>query len=420
MSVKSVPIKRDVTPGLAYPALAGSDVRAPSVAAVILCILLVALTLRPGIVSMGPLLTSIINELGLTHTQASLLTTIPTLLMGLLALPTPWLAHRFGRDRIILLALIVLGAAIILRAMAGSIGQLFASTAAVGAGIAVAGTLFSSYVKARSPNRIALFMGIYATAIGLGSTVAAVATGPIDQLIGDWRWAGGFWVLPAQLAIMAWVGIEHRSLRAPVSTSSTQMPRMPLRNPTAWLIALFFACNNLVFYALIAWLAPMYIERGESASSAGLILASYTLGFMLANPVFGLLSRSDDRRLLLAASSSIALLGSLAMAVAPDAMPLVTAAIAAFGTGGAFTLGMTLPLDNTSTPEEAGAWTAFVMLQSYLVGAAGPLLMGYLRDSEGHFQSALWLLVAVGGLMLMVTPFLQPYRNRRLKGCCCG
>ena len=221
------------------------------------------------------------------------------------------------------------------------------------------------------------------------------------------------WALPALLAIMAWVGIEHRSLRAPVSTSSTQMPRMPLRNPTAWLIALFFACNNLVFYALIAWLAPMYIERGESASSAGLILASYTLGFMLANPVFGLLSRSDDRRLLLAASSSIALLGSLAMAVAPDAMPLVTAALAAFGTGGAFTLGMTLPLDNASTPEEAGAWTAFVMLQSYLVGAAGPLLVGYLRDSAGHFQSALWLLVAVGALMLLVTPFLQPYCCRR-------
>ncbi|WP_226945690.1 MFS transporter [Pseudomonas sp. EggHat1] len=112
MSVKSVPIKRDVTPGLTYPALAGSDVRAPSVAGVILCILLVALTLRPGIVSMGPLLTAIIDELGLNHTQASLLTAIPTLLMGLLALPAPWLAHRFGRDRIILLALIVLGAAI--------------------------------------------------------------------------------------------------------------------------------------------------------------------------------------------------------------------------------------------------------------------------------------------------------------------
>ncbi|MGG2396013.1 hypothetical protein ACJRW5_03550 [Pseudomonas sp. SH1-B] len=47
-----------------------------------MCILLVALKLRPGIVFMGPLLTSIINELGLTHTQASLLTAIPTLLMG--------------------------------------------------------------------------------------------------------------------------------------------------------------------------------------------------------------------------------------------------------------------------------------------------------------------------------------------------
>jgi len=41
------------------------------------------------------------------------------------------------------------------------------------------------------------------------------------------------------------------------------------------------------------------------------------------------------------------------------------------------------------------------------------LLVGYLRDSAGHFQSALWLLVAVGALMLLVTPFLQPYRCRR-------
>ena len=107
-----------------------------------------------------------------------------------------------------------------------------------------------------------------------------MATGPIDQLIGDWRWAGGFWVLPALLAIMAWVGIEHRSLRAPVSTSSTQMPRMPLRNPTAWLIALFFACNNLVFYALIIGfgvyreltLAKLLEAARETVSDLGMIM----------------------------------------------------------------------------------------------------------------------------------------------------
>ncbi|MGE8497935.1 MAG: CynX/NimT family MFS transporter [Pseudomonas sp.] len=412
MSAELAPANPEASPRSPGPssAISGSD--APSVAVLVLCIVLVAITLRPGIVSVGPLLPSIIHELGLSHTQASLLTAIPTVLMGLLAFPAPWLAHRFGRDRVILAALLVLGVAIVLRTLAGSVGQLFAATAGVGAGIAVAGTLFSSYVKARSPNRIALFMGIYATAIGLGSTFAAATTGLIEQVIDDWRWAGGFWVLPVVVAAVAWTLIERRSLGGYSADASLHAPKMPFRNPTAWLIALFFACNNLVFYALIAWLAPMYVELGETSGSAGLILASFTLGFMVANPVFGFLSRSDDRRLLLAASSSIALLGTLALAVAPDAMPLVVAPIAAFGTGGAFTLAMTLPLDNASTPEEAGAWTAFVMLQSYMVGAAGPLLMGYLRDSSGNFQSALWMLVAVGAVMLLVTPFLQPHRLR--------
>ncbi|MGE8358909.1 CynX/NimT family MFS transporter [Pseudomonas sp.] len=410
MSAQSVSPLPDHSPCLPHPPLDRPD--SPSVAVLAVCIVLIAVTLRPGIVSIGPLLPAIILELGLSHTQASLLTAIPTLLMGLLALPAPWLAHRFGRDRVILAALGVLALAIVLRTLAGSIGQLFATTAGVGAGIAVAGTLFSGYVKARAPNRIALFMGIYATAIGLGSTVAAAATGLIDQAFDDWRWAGGFWVLPVLMAIAAWLVIERRSLGSAPFRASSPAPRMPLRNPTAWLIALFFACNNLVFYALIAWLAPMYVELGETSGTAGLILASYTLGFMVANPVFGFLSRSDDRRLLLAASSSIALLGSLAIAVAPGAMPLVMVPIAAFGTGGAFTLAMTLPLDNAATPEDASAWTAFVMLQSYLVGAAGPLLMGYLRDSTGDFHSALWLLVAVGAVMLLVTPFLQPHRLR--------
>lgn len=381
------------------------------------CIVLVAITLRPGIVSVGPLLPAIILELGLSHTEAALLTVIPTLLMGLLALPAPWLAHHYGRDRVILAALLVMGLAITLRTFAGSAGQLFVATAGVGAGIAIAGTLFSSYLKARAPGRLALFMGLYATAIGMGSTFAAASTGLLEQALQGWRWASGAWVLPVLLAALAWVVIERRSLGSRPAAAITPRPKMPWSNATAWLIALFFACNNLVFYALIAWLAPLYSELGQSTASAGLILASYTLGFMVANPVFGALSRSDDRRLLLAASASIALLGSLAMAVSPSTLPQVIVPIAAFGTGGAFTLAMTLPLDNASTPEEASAWNAFVMLVSYLVGAAGPLVMGYLRDCTGNFQSALWLLVGVGAVMLLVTPFLQPHHQRARRQC---
>jgi CP family cyanate transporter-like MFS transporter len=56
-----------------------------------ICITLVALDLRPGIVSRSARSCRRgFREFGLSHTQASLLTAIPTVLMGLFALPAPW------------------------------------------------------------------------------------------------------------------------------------------------------------------------------------------------------------------------------------------------------------------------------------------------------------------------------------------
>lgn len=386
---------------------------APSLMTAIICIVLVALTLRPAIVSVGPLLPGMIQEFGLSHTQASLLTAIPTLLMGLMALPTPWLARRFGRDRVILMALAVLFAATGLRAFAGSIGILFLTTFGIGAGIAVAGALLAGFVKASYPKQAALMMSIYATALALGSTVAAAVTGPVAAAATSWRLGASFWVLPVVIAIGAWFFVERQGLTAGQGRVSTRRYAMPVRNRTAWLIALFFACNNIIFYAFISWIAPMYVEYGREPTSAGLILASFTLAFMISNPLFGMLSRSEDRRLALAVSSGIALIGTLAMAIAPNAMPYVAVPLIAFGTGGAFTLAMTLPLDNTSNAEEANAWNAFVLLFSYVVAAAGPLLMGYLRDITGGFQTSLWLIVGVSVVMLGSTPFLQPYHHRQ-------
>jgi CP family cyanate transporter-like MFS transporter len=382
-----------------------------SMTAAIVCVVLVALDLRPGIVSTGPLLPAIIRAFGLSHTQAALLTAIPTLLMGLLAAPAPWLSRRYGRDRVMLGALALLTLATLARAFADSVALLFLATVGIGAGIAVAGVLIAGFVKAGFPRQVAIFMSLYATALALGSTLSAAATGSIAALTGGWRWASGVWALPGVIALLAWLFIGTRGT-APVAAAPVQHYRMPLRNPTAWLIALFFACNNFVFYACIAWLAPMYVENGWSPSEAGLLLATFTLAFMAANPVFGFLSRNEDRRLPLAIAAGTALAGILTMAIAPAASPCLVVAITAFGTGGAFTLSMTLPLDNTRHAEETGAWNAFVLLVSYTIAAAGPLAVGQLRDASGTFHAALWLIVAVSAAMVALTPFLQPYHHR--------
>lgn len=99
----------------------------PLVAAVGLVIL--ALALRPAIMSVGPILGSIQQAFGLSYTQASMLTSIPNLCMGFLALLAPFLARYFGTNSTIIASLLLLGLATAVRATVGSTGALLFNTA---------------------------------------------------------------------------------------------------------------------------------------------------------------------------------------------------------------------------------------------------------------------------------------------------
>jgi CP family cyanate transporter-like MFS transporter len=383
--------------------------------AAVICVVLVAIALRPGIASIGPLLPRLRHDFKMSNTQASLLVGIPTLLMGVLALPSPWLVHRFGRDKVILTALSVIILATTARACVGSIGSLLLTTAAIGSGIAICGALMGGFVKANFPKQAALLMGIYAMALGLGSTIAAITTGPIAALMSDWRWGAGIWALPGMAAIAAWVVIvrsEARTQPVKITPSPTQRTPLPLHSRTAWLIAIYLGLTNILFFGLLSWMAPLFRENGASETKAGLMLACFTGAFMLANPLPGLLSRNDDRRFIIGLFASFTLAGILTLAMAPGALSFIVIPMIAAGIGGSFTLAMTLPLDNAKTTSEANAWNAFTMAIGYAMGALGPVLVGLLRDSTGGFQMPVWFLTGAAGLMLFLTPFFSPPRQQ--------
>ena len=375
----------------------------------LIAIVAVALGLRPSIVSIGPILPTIIDDFSLSHTTASLLTSIPDLLMGLFALPTPWLARRYGRDPILLLALVLLAGSTLSRALAANTGELLASTAGVGVGIAIAGALMAGFIKARFASKAAVMMGLYATALSLGSTVSAAVTGLVASAMGGWRFPAGMWSAVVLVGVIAWLVVTARERQnKSVAATPTVMHRLPFKSSKAWLVALFFACVNLLFYSILAWTAAMFQEAGASTAKAGLILATFTAAFTIANPIFGWLSRSEDRRAWIALSALLAAVGLIGVAIAPLAAPFLWIAVCAFGLGGTFTLGMTLPLDNTRSAEEATAWNAFVLMVGYVIAAAGPLAVGQLRDYTGSFGLSNWLLAGVAVVMLALTPFLRP------------
>lgn len=202
----------------------------------------IAISLRPGISSISPVLPLISREFSLSHAGASLLTTIPTLLMGLLALPTPWLARRLGRSWVLLESLVLLFVSMAARTFVPNVSMLLLTTVGVGAGIAISGTLFAGIIKARFPSKVAM-MSIYATVLAFSSTVAAAATGPIAASAGEngWRLGTGIWSPIALIAVFAGLTIPVWERRKPAvgTAAAASAARLPLTNRTAWLVSFF-------------------------------------------------------------------------------------------------------------------------------------------------------------------------------------
>jgi CP family cyanate transporter-like MFS transporter len=105
------------------------------------------------------------------------------------------------------------------------------------------------------------------------------------------------------------------------------------------------------------------------------------------------------------------LVGTIGVAALPDA-GFLWAVFAGFGIGSTFPLTLTLPLDATSRPSEAGAVVGLMLGAGYTIAAAGPIALGAVRDLTGSFATSLWVLVALAVALLAAIAPLSPKRLR--------
>ncbi|GHK52433.1 hypothetical protein KPZU09_21690 [Klebsiella pneumoniae] len=108
-------------------------------------ILLIATTLRVVFTGAAPLLDAIRSDYGLTTAQTGLLTTLPLLAFGLVSPLAAGVARRFGMERSLLLAMLLICAGIALRLPSAAL--LFIGTAVIGCGIALGNVLLPGLIK---------------------------------------------------------------------------------------------------------------------------------------------------------------------------------------------------------------------------------------------------------------------------------
>jgi CP family cyanate transporter-like MFS transporter len=368
-------------------------------ASILAGLFVVALTLRPQIVGVGPLFPDIESGLDATHAVVGLLGTIPVLCMGVFAPPAAYLGARVGTRTAITISVLLVGAFGLARAFAPSAALLILLTWPIGAGMGLAGALVPVAVKERFSLRPAGPTGVYTTGIQVGSAVSAFVAVPLAAWYGGWR--ASLAVVSGVSLLLAgiWVVLTRHEPRH--ERRLERPPRLPWRSGRAWLLVAIFALMSSTYYGLNAWLPDSYVERGWSSDRAGNLLALLNFVAIPSSFVVPWLSdRVGGRRVWLTAMATCFVIGSFGVVLAPAVAYLWVVALG-LASGSMFALVLTLPLDMEHDPGRVGALVGMMLGLGYTIGALSPVLLGAVRDATGDFTASLWLVAGFAGVLLV-------------------
>jgi CP family cyanate transporter-like MFS transporter len=378
----------------------------PRVGAVLTAgLLLIALNLRIGVASVGPVLTSIRGDLHLSATVASLLTTLPVVAFGGFAFLAPWLTRRLGMHRLLGLAMAALAVGIGLRRQP-SLASLFAGTVIVGAAIAIANVVMPAVIKHDFPHRVGPWMGVYSTALFLSAAIADGLTVPLLPLAGGhWRPALALWAIPAVAACLLWLPQFFRAAGPPdrrrKTAGASRAPGEPpfraiLTDPVAIAVTAFMGIQSTGYYVTLTWLPTLLQDHGMDAHSAGWML-SYSafpgIAAALASPA--LARRIRPTWLPIVISVLCYALAYAGLAVAPTSEPYLWMTILGLGQGASISLSLSYIAWRSPDTRHTAQVSTMAQGFGYLMASLGPIVIGAVHAASGSWTVPLIVLGAL-------------------------
>ncbi|EIS0683642.1 CynX/NimT family MFS transporter [Salmonella enterica] len=366
-------------------------------------ILMIATTLRVTFTGAAPLLETIRSDYGLSTAHTGLLTTLPLLAFALVSPLAAGIARRFGMERSLFAAMLLICAGIALRSLP-SATLLFAGTAIIGCGIALGNVLLPGLIKRDFSQHVARLTGAYSLTMGAAAALGSALVVPLALHGFGWRGALLMLMLFPLLAFLIWLPQWRTTRSANLSSSRALHERGIWRSPLAWQVTLFLGLNSLIYYVIIGWLPTILISHGYSEAQAGslhglLQLATAAPG--LAIPL--ILPRFNDQRWIAALVSLLCAVGAAGLWFVPG-QAIIWTLLFGFGSGATMILGLTFIGLRASSAHQAAALSGMAQSVGYLLAACGPPVMGKLHDASGSWYlplsgvTVLAIIMAIFGL----------------------
>ena len=364
-------------------------------------ILMIATTLRVTFTGAAPLLDAIRADYSLTTAQTGLLTTLPLLAFALVSPLAATVARRWGIERSLLAAMLLICMGIAIRSLPSS-GALFGGTAVIGCGIALGNVLMPGLIKRDFSQHVAKLTGAYSLTMGAAAALGSAMVVPLALHGFGWRGALMMLMVFPLLALLIWLPQWRQTANASLSNSRALHSRAIWRSSLAWQVTLFLGINSLIYYVIIGWLPAIMISHGYSEAQAGslhglLQLATAAPGLLIPLVLY----RFKDQRTIAALVSLMCAVGAAGFAVMPEQAALWTV-LFGFGSGATMILGLTFIGLRASSAHQAAALSGMAQSVGYLLAACGPPMMGKIHDLNNSWQLPL---VGVALLALIMAVF---------------
>ena len=374
-----------------FPAADGPARRSLEATLLVVSIAALAFNLRAAITSLPPVFPELESKLRLSSATITVLAATPVLCFGLFSGMAAWLSRRFGEERVLFGALIGVSAGLLLRGALPGVLLFPGSVLALGS-IAIMNVLLSSMIKRRWPERAGLLIGIYLTALATGAVIASLVSVPLfNGSGGSVELTLGLWGLPAVAATLMWIsqlryGPPTRPARLPARRPGLSARAGVHQHLLTWQVTAFMGLQSLLYYASVSWLPELFRDRGDSAGTAGVLLAVMGLGNLLTSLCTPMLAqRVADQRLIVAPVVAVTAIGLAGSLWAPLGSAVFWMLILGAGQGAALGLAIFFTMARAPDPVTAASLSSLAQSAGYLLSAAGPLAVGFLRTATGSW-----------------------------------
>lgn len=357
--------------------------------------------------------------MNLSEGQISLMLATPVLVGALGRIVTGALTDRFGARKMFTVVLLASVPAVLLVALAGTIGS-FVLLIVAGTLLGIAGTIFAVGVPFSSawyePKRRGFANGVF----GMGMIGTAVSAFFTPRLLSGFGYFGTHLFIAGLLVVMA--ALVWFFLRESPAWTPNAQPLVPkvmgaLKLPITWQMSFLY---GIVFGGFVAfstflpkYLTTIYPDQVDPVG-AGTRTALFAVAAVIARPIGGVLADKFGPKII----ALISLAGIVSLAYIVGQQPaegiltgtvfILMASAMGLGMGAVFAwIGPSTP------PQKVGAVSGVVAAAGGLGGYFPPLAMGATYHAETNsYALGLWLLVLVGTFALVVAGMLRGSRDK--------